>query len=264
MVQASESSVGAPGDADRPRLSVVIPSYNESARLPPTIARIGDYLADRPDWLPSEIIVVDDGSSDNTADAARSVELPAGLGLEVFVHPFNRGKGAAVRTGFAHTSGEWVLLTDADLSAPIAELPKLADAAAGGVAVGSRSVDRQLIENPQPWYRDLMGRSFNVAVRTLGLADLGDTQCGFKLFPGDLARKLSSAQKLDGFAFDVELLVLARHWGFPVHEVGVRWQHVEASRVQAVRHSSQMLRDVLRLWLWRASSRLPASPGTGS
>ncbi len=126
--------------------------------------------------------------------------------------------------------------------------------------MGSRSVERQLIENPQPWYRDLMGRSFNLAVRTLGLADLGDTQCGFKLFPGDLARMLSSAQKLDGFAFDVELLVLARHWGFPVHEVGVRWQHVEASRVQAVRHSSQMLRDVLRLWLWRASSRLAGLP----
>lgn len=264
-MQAITPQVDARKNSERPILSVVIPAFNESERLPPTIARIGGYLADKPDWLPAEIIVVDDGSSDDTAAAAKAVDVPAGSRLEVFVHAENRGKGAAVRTGFARTTGDWVLLTDADLSAPIAELPKLTRAAAeGGVAVGSRSVERQLIENPQPWYRDLMGRSFNLAVRTLGLADLGDTQCGFKLFPGDLARSLSSAQKLDGFAFDVELLVLARHWGFPVHEVGVRWQHVEASRVQAVRHSSQMLRDVLRIWMWRASSRLPALPGPGS
>ena len=245
----------------QPELSVVIPAFNEAERLPPTLTRIHDYLMDNPDWLPAEILVVDDGSVDDTVGAAQAVDLGGGPGLEILVHDTNRGKGAAVRTGFARSSGRWVLLTDADLSAPIAELPKLARAAAaGGVAVGSRSVKRQLIENPQPWYRDLMGRTFNFAVRSLGLATIGDTQCGFKLFPGDLARMLASVQRLDGFAFDVELLVLARKWGFPVHEVAVRWQHVEASRVQALRHSSQMLRDVLRIWLWRASFNLAARP----
>ena len=249
---------------DPPRLSVVIPAFNESDRLPPTISRIHDYLRENPDWLPAEILVVDDGSADDTAAAAKSVDLSGLFDLKVLAHEANRGKGAAVRTGFAHTSGKWVLLTDADLSAPIAELPKLARAAAaGGVAVGSRSVERRLIENPQPRYRNLMGRTFNLAVRTLGLASIGDTQCGFKLFPGELARMLASVQRLDGFAFDVELLVLTRLWGFPVHEVAVRWLHVEASRVQAVRHSSQMLRDVFRIWLWRVSSTLPARPENG-
>ncbi len=109
-----------------------------------------------------------------------------------------------------------------------------------------------------------MGRTFNLTLRALGLTRLHDTQCGFKLFPGNLARNLATAQKLDGFAFDVELLVLARHWGYGIEEVGVHWQHVEASRVMAVRHSSQMLRDALRLWWRRATLALPADPARSS
>lgn len=105
-----------------------------------------------------------------------------------------------------------------------------------------------------------MGRTFNLIVRMLGLSRIHDTQCGFKLFPGNLARSLAAVQRLDGFAFDVELLVIARSWGYPVHEVGVRWRHIEASRVLAVRHSAQMLRDLLRLWWWRTSGALPPAP----
>jgi dolichyl-phosphate beta-glucosyltransferase len=250
-----------PSSTDGRRLSVVIPAFNEAGRLEPTLEKVTSFLAREPAWRPAEIIVVDDGSSDLTADVARSHEAGDGVDLVVAVHPVNRGKGAAVRTGFSCSSGEWVLLTDADMSAPIEDIEVLAGVTERrAVAVGSRAVDRDLVTQRQPLHRDLMGRTFNLAIRTLGLTRLFDTQCGFKLFPGDLARRLASAQKLDGFAFDVELLVLASHWGYEINEVGVHWQHVEASRVMAVRHSSQMLRDALKLWWWRTTRKLPAQP----
>ena len=232
---------------------MVIPALNEALRLPPTLARVAAYLEADGSWLPAEIVVVDDGSRDGTAVAAVLDRAPAGIDLRVLVHEKNRGKGAAVRTGFAAAVGAWVLLTDADLSAPIEDLATLAPAAApNGVAVGSRAVDRRLVGTPQPRHRDLMGRSFNLVLRALRLTRLGDTQCGFKL---------AAAQRLDGFAFDVELLLLAAHWGVPVTEVGVHWHHVEASRVLALRHSREMLRDALRLAWWRALGLLPPPPG---
>jgi dolichyl-phosphate beta-glucosyltransferase len=243
------------------RLSVVIPALDESGRLPPSLDRISSFLSDNPNWLPAEIIVVDDGSRDGTAEAVRAAKLPNEIDLRIANHRKNLGKGAAVRTGFGLSVGEWVLLTDADLSTPVEELSSLARAAEdGGVAIGSRAVQRRLVEVRQPRHRDFMGRTFNLIVRTLGLCNIHDTQCGFKLFPGNLARDLSAVQHLDGFAFDVELLVIARSWGYTVHEVGVRWRHIEASRVLAVRHSAQMLRDLLRLWWWRSTGSLPQSP----
>lgn len=243
------------------QLSVVIPAFNEAKRLPPTLQRITAYLTTDGAWLPAEIIVVDDGSADGTAAAARSLEPPAGVVLRVANHRQNRGKGAAVRTGFALATGARVLLTDADLSAPIEELPALVSA--GGdriVAVGSRAVDRRLVERPQPRHRDLMGRTYNLVVRSLGLSRLHDTQCGFKLFPGTLANALAGVQRLDGFAFDVELLMVAKSWGYPVCEVAVRWHHKEASRVLAGRHSIQMLRDLVRLRWWQTTRALPPRP----
>lgn len=248
-----------------PRLSVVIPAFNEADRLSPTLARVVSFLAGAAGWRPAEIIVVDDGSADGTADVARSQPRADDIAITVARHPVNRGKGAAVRTGFARSRGEWVLLTDADMSAPIEDLTVLAGAAEpDAVAAGSRAVDRRLVTQRQPLHRDLMGRTFNLAIRALGLTRLGDTQCGFKLFPGGLARDLAAAQRIDGFAFDVELLVLARKWGVEIREVGVHWEHVEASRVMAVRHSSQMLRDALRLCWWRATGALAARPGDPS
>jgi dolichyl-phosphate beta-glucosyltransferase len=242
-------------------LSVVIPALNEAGRLPPTLTRIGAYLSAHPDWQPAEIIVVDDGSSDGTAAAAADVNLPHGIDLRIAEHPTNLGKGAAVRTGFNLAAGHWVLLTDADLSAPIEELPVLARAASrGSVVVGSRAVERRLVETPQPRHRDLMGRTFNHILRLLRLTGIRDTQCGFKLFPGELARALSGVQRLDGFAFDVELLLLAGSWGFELREIGVRWNHVEASRVMAVKHSGEMFGDALRLWWWRARGKLATIP----
>lgn len=242
-------------------LSVVIPALNEAGRLPPTLEKVGAYLGQHPDWLPAEIIVVDDGSSDGTVAAAADVELADGIDLRVAEHEVNRGKGAAVRTGFGLSRGHWVLLTDADLSAPIEELPALARVASrDSIVVGSRAVKRQLIETPQPRHRDFMGRTFNLILRALRLTEIGDTQCGFKLFPGGLARALSAVQQLDGFAFDVELLLIASEWGFGLKEVAVRWNHVEASRVMAGRHSMEMFRDTLRLWRRRASGQLGDRP----
>jgi dolichyl-phosphate beta-glucosyltransferase len=247
--------------AEQVELSVVIPALNEAGRLPPTLARIGAYLGTHPDWLPTEIIVIDDGSSDGTASAAACVDLPRGIDLRIVRHPNNLGKGAAVRSGFDHAVGRWVLLTDADLSAPIEELPVLSRAASrSSVAVGSRAVERRLVETRQPRHRDLMGRTFNLILRMLRLTGIRDTQCGFKLFPGELARALAGVQRLDGFAFDVELLLLADSWGFELNEIGVRWNHIEASRVMAVKHSIEMFGDAIRLWWWRAFGKLPSRP----
>jgi len=243
------------------RLSVVVPAYNEAGRLAPSLEAIREYLLANGSWLPAEVVVVNDGSADATDATARRFSGGSGLRFEVLSHLVNRGKGAAVRTGFAASRGEAVLLSDADLATPIEELERLAVAAgARAVAIGSRAIDRALIEVPQPRYRDLMGRAFNLGVRALALPGIHDSQCGFKLFPGSLARALAGAQRIDGFAFDVELLVLAQRWGWTVSEVPVRWRHVEASRVAAVRHSSEMLRDLVGLVARRILGRLPPAP----
>lgn len=241
-------------------LSIVIPALDEAQRLPHSLELVYAYLGRQPSLHPAEVVVVDDGSSDGTGAAAAAVDRPHGVELVVARHEHNRGKGAAVRTGFGRSRGTWVLLSDADLSTPIEELETLLAEGGDGVVIGSRAVDRRLILVRQPWYRDLMGRCFNLVQQALALRGVVDTQCGFKLFPGELARALARCQRLDGFAFDVELLVLARHWRRPIREVGVRWRHMEASRVAPVRHSSQMLRDLLRLWWWRVSGQLPAPP----
>jgi dolichyl-phosphate beta-glucosyltransferase len=233
------------------RLSVVVPSYNEASRLPSTLVEIVGFLTGHPRWLPAEILVVDDGSSDGTAAIAQNTALADSITLRCLIHDRNRGKGAAVRTGFGAACGDAILLCDADMSTPIEEVEALGEALAGGIAIGSRAIDRSRIERPQPRYRDFMGRTFNLAVQLLAVPGLRDTQCGFKLFDGDLGRSLAAAQKVDGFAFDVELLFLARSWGVEIHEIPVRWRHVEESRVQPVRHSADMFVDLLRIGWWR-------------
>lgn len=245
------------------RLSVVIPSYNEARRLPSTLIEIVGFLEAHPRWLPAEILVVDDGSSDGTAEVAEAAALADQITLRCLVHDRNRGKGAAVRTGFAAARGEAILLSDADMATPIEELETLDETFAGGVSIGSRAIDRSRIEQPQPIYRDLMGRTFNLAVQLLAVPGLRDTQCGFKLFGGDLGRNLAAAQRIDGFAFDVELLFLARAWGFEIREVPVRWRHVEESRVQPLAHSADMFADLLRIGWWRLGSGSSKGEGSG-
>jgi dolichyl-phosphate beta-glucosyltransferase len=249
----------------RPDLTIVVPALNERDRLPKSLERIHGYLRESADWTSIEIVVVDDGSSDGTAEIISAMSFSGATEVTVAVHPETRGKGAAVRTGFGLSSGAWVLLTDADLSAPIEGLELLKNAAhPGDVAIGSRAVERRLVETPQPRHRDLMGRVFNLIVRGFGLSRFRDTQCGFKLFPGDLARSLAAVQQIDGFAYDVELLLLAEHWGHAVREVGVPWHHVEASRVLPLRHSSEMLRDLLLLFWRRLTGQIPKGPANAS
>lgn len=236
---------------EMPVLSVVIPAFNEAGRLPATLDRIGAFLASRADWRPAEVIVVDDGSRDATAGAIAGAKPVTGIEFRVIRLEANRGKGAAVRIAMAASRGVRVLVSDADLATPIEEIDALL-AARALVAFGSRALRRELIAQRQPRFREAMGRCFNLLVRGLGLSRMHDTQCGFKLIDGDLARRLATEMRLNGFAFDIELLARAARRGAACVEIPVRWAHVEASRVQPLRHSLQMARDILRLrcWLW--------------
>jgi dolichyl-phosphate beta-glucosyltransferase len=226
-------------------LSVVVPCFNEESRLPGSLRTVEAYLGQR--GCGFEVILVDDGSTDGTASFIREAER-----LQAHVHAVtldrNRGKGRALVEGVARTQGALVLVSDADFSAPIEELPKLEAALAAGadVAIGSRA-KRGAREVDQPWYRRLMGKSFNLIVQGLLLPGLWDTQCGFKLFRGPVARELFGQVRTAGFAYDVEVLYVARRSGYEVSEVPVRWMNSATTRVDAFRHSGQMLRDILRI-----------------
>jgi dolichyl-phosphate beta-glucosyltransferase len=210
-----------------PSLSVVVPAYNEARRLPATLASVRAYLRAR--GREHEIVVVDDGSSDTTAQVARD----AGDDVRVLRHEPNRGKGYAVRRGMLAATGARRLITDADLSTPIEELAKLEAEIERGfdVAIGSRAVPGALIEVHQPAYREAMGRLFNRLVQALLLPGLCDTQCGFKLFTAEAARAAFSVSSLDGFSFDVEALYVARRQGLRIAEVPVTWRNDAATRV---------------------------------
>jgi dolichyl-phosphate beta-glucosyltransferase len=230
-------------------LSVVVPCFDEESRLPSSLVTALAYL--EATGREYELILVDDGSRDCTAQLIREAERANPPVRGVFL-PENRGKGRAVAGGVRETRGELVLISDADFSAPIAELPKLEGAirAGAGVAIGSRA-KRGAREVDQPLHRRAMGKGFNLLVQALLLPGLWDTQCGFKLFRGQVARDLFGRLSTDGFAFDVEVLYLARRSGWEVTEVPVRWMNSATTRVQAVRHSREMLMDVLRLRLGR-------------
>jgi dolichyl-phosphate beta-glucosyltransferase len=208
-----------------PQLSVVIPAYNEERRLPPTLDRLRAYLGR---YVPDhEIIVVDDGSRDATADVART------HGATVVSNDGNRGKGFAARRGMLLARGQRRLMTDADLSTPIEDLDQLmARLDEGyGVAIASRALPGSNVEVRQSAYREAMGRLFNVCVRVLAVPGLHDTQCGFKLFTAEAADAAFAPARLDGFSFDVETLFIARRRGFRIAEVPVTWRNDEASRV---------------------------------
>jgi glycosyltransferase involved in cell wall biosynthesis len=213
-------------------ISIVIPAYNEEARLPETVRRIEEYLAGA-GWEFHEILIVDDGSTDGTAAAAEKF-AEANANIRVLRNPGNRGKGYSVRHGMLEACAEWRLLSDADLSAPIEELDKLWTAACrrkAAVAIGSRALDRSLIGVHQPGFRETAGRIFNGVMRLMTGLKIADTQCGFKLFRADVAQAVFSRQRLERFGFDVEVLYVADRLGYEIVEVPVRWNHAEGSKV---------------------------------
>lgn len=215
-------------------LSIIVPAYNEEKRLPATLDRVREYLSSQQDqsW---ECVVVDDGSKDGTADLVTrtSVQEPR---VRLVKNPGNRGKGYAVRNGMMSAVGSWRLFSDADLSAPIEELPKLQAAAVQNgavIALGSRALDRSLVSVHQSAFREYSGRFFNLTMRTLTGLPFLDTQCGFKLYRADAAEKVFARQIEDGFSFDVEDLVIAQRLGLKMVEVPVRWANVEGTKVSA-------------------------------
>jgi dolichyl-phosphate beta-glucosyltransferase len=232
-------------------LSVVIPSYNEEKRLPPALDRVVKYLIAR-GYRESEIIIVNDGSSDRTAEIAREIgaELAQrNLRIRVLNNPGNCGKGYSVRHGANKSTGEWLLVSDADLSAPIEECDKLFMAVKDGnfdAAIGSRALNRSLIGVRQLFFREFIGRTFNVMVRLVAGLPFADTQCGFKLFSRQLARRVFAAQSLERFGFDVEILYLAKKFGFRVAEVPIRWNDVAGTKVAAFSGADAFL-DILRV-----------------
>lgn len=227
-----------------PALSVVIPAFNEEARLPSTLATILPYLRRRGDTF--EVVVVDDGSKDGTAAIAEA----AGPEVRLLRNPGNRGKGYSVRNGMLNAHGAWRLMSDADLSTPIEELDRLKAALreGDGVAIASRAMSASNLEKRQSLARESSGRFFNLIVRWLHLPGIKDTQCGFKLFSAAAAEAAFRNSRLDGFAFDVEALVLARRAGFGIREVPVTWRNDEQSRVSFVRGLAAFV-DLFRLRL---------------
>jgi dolichyl-phosphate beta-glucosyltransferase len=225
-------------------LSIVIPAYNEEKRLPATLDRILAYVEQSP--IPvGEILVVDDGSRDGTAAL---VEKRGGI-VALVSNPGNRGKGYAVRNGMLAAKGDWILSTDADLSAPIEELKKLIDAARrqqAVVAIGSRALDRKLVKVHQPMMRELSGRAFNVVMRVVTGLPFRDTQCGFKLFHKAAAKDIFTRQIEDGFSFDVEDLLIAQQLGLRSIEVPVEWSNVEGTKV-SLTQGMKSFADLVRI-----------------
>jgi dolichyl-phosphate beta-glucosyltransferase len=240
-----------------PRWSTVVPAYNEAGRLPGYLKEIQAYFEGRDESY--EVIVVDDGSRDGTADRVR--EVAAGrTGVTVHALDRNRGKGYAVRAGMTRAAGELRLMADADGATPIAEVARLEAAVAAGadVAVGSRALRDPSVIRQVRLHRKLSGHVFNFLVRRLGVASVVDTQCGFKLFRAAAAEALFPCVTTDGFGFDVELLMLAERRGFRIVEIPVNWADQPGSKVGVLREGPRMIYEVLA-----ARRRLGRGPAGG-
>ena len=229
--------------------SLVIPAYNEAGRIGQTLRQALAYLqSNSPE---SELIVVNDGSTDSTSQVVRDIfAAVGGVETRLLEHSPNRGKGASVREGLLAATRPIGLFSDADLSTPIDEAPKLVSPIAAGeldVAFGSRALDRGLIGNRQSWRREQGGRVFNLIVRVATGLPFWDTQCGFKAFRLDVFRPILERAKTDGFGFDVELLYLAHRARLRIREIPVRWNHDEGSKIRFVQDSLRMVREVAAL-----------------
>lgn len=250
----------------RTDFSIVIPAFNEAERIGQTLETVSAYL--QKTNLAAEIIVVDDGSGDNTKKVALEAfaKFPK-IETKVIRCEQNRGKGYAVKTGLMQAESDIAIFSDADLSTPIEEIHKLIEPIENGkcdVAFGSRALDRSLIETHQPWRREQSGRVFNLVVRTLTGLPFWDTQCGFKAFRMSGFRPLLELMRIERFGFDVEFLYVANRRGLRLREIPVRWNHCEGTKVNVFRDSQKMFREVnqirrnARRGLYDRATTLPA------
>lgn len=230
----------------KPEVSIVIPAYNESERLGGPLNAVLEYIS--ASGANAELIVVDDGSSDDTADVATRVfSATPNVQSSVIRYEKNRGKGFAVKTGLLAANADVALFSDADLSTPIDEMSKLVQPILSGeydVAFGSRALDRSLIGTHQPWRREQGGRVMNFIIRTMSGLPFADTQCGFKAFNLVKFRPLLDVMKIDRFGFDVEFLFVANHHKLRLKEIPVRWNDVEGSKVSVLRDTRRMISEL--------------------
>jgi len=235
-------------------VTIVIPAYNEELHIGATIRAIDEYASPRL-WR-CEIIVVDDGSNDNTVAEANDAAAKAKASVRVLRNRANRGKGFSVRKGMLASAGAFALFSDADLSTPIGELDRLLEKARRGydVVIGSRALRNSEIEVHQPLYRELMGKAFNLILRSFGLSHFRDTQCGFKLFTRRAVKMIFPLAKINRFAFDVEILLIAQGLGLKIRELPVHWRDSAPSKVSLCQDSLRMFFDVMKLRLRRGRS----------
>ena len=232
-----------PRDADQPLLSIIIPAFNEAERLPSTLQRIMDFVRTRNAVI--EVVVVDNGSSDGTRDIVS--DFAARYPAVRYLFEGVRGKGAAVRTGMMDGRGMYLLICDADLAVPIAEVDNfLQELGDYDIVIGSREAEGAK-RFGEPFHRHLMGRIFNFIVRTLLLPGLHDTQCGFKCFRRIAARDLFSLSTIDGWSFDAEILYIARQRHYRIAELPVTWYYGERSKINPARDTWLMLKEVFRI-----------------
>ncbi|HEX6502480.1 MAG TPA: dolichyl-phosphate beta-glucosyltransferase [Terriglobales bacterium] len=230
--------------------SIIIPAYNEARRIEPALRKVLAYVADQ--RLDAEIIIVNDGSRDNTAEIVRRYAQQNPV-LRLVENPGNRGKGFSVRNGMLQARGEVMLFSDADLSAPIEESAQLFEAIAGGadVAIGSRWLRPELQTQPQSLHRQLFGRVFNLALRLLLGLQFKDTQCGFKAFNRRAVDIIFPIQKIERWGFDPEVIFLAERNNLRVVEIPVRWAHEAGGSIHPLRDGLRMLLEVVKVrWYW--------------
>ncbi len=242
--------------------SIVIPAYNEAHRLRTSLEHVLDYVGAQR-WR-AEILVVNDGSSDDTAEVVREFSRRNAI-VRLIENPGNRGKGYSVRNGMLNAAGDILLFSDADFSSPIEEAPKLFAAIEAGanVAIGSRWLQPELQTHRQPWKRQVFGRIFNLLLRVILGLHFKDTQCGFKAFDRRSARSLFPAQKIERWGFDPELLFLATRLGLTVKEVPVQWAHDHASRIHPLRDGLRMFMDMLSVrWTYLRGGYQPPAQKT--
>lgn len=229
-----------------PAISIIVPAYEEQARLGDSVRQILAYV--ERGKLSAELIIVDDGSKDNTAGIAESAasdypDLPS----EIIRYETNRGKGFAVKTGLLAARAPLAVFSDADLSTPIEELPKLVEPIERGeydVTFGSRALDRRLIGEHQPWRREQGGKVMNLIIKTMSGLPFADTQCGFKAFDMKKFRPLLEKMTVDRFGFDVEFLFVAAYHNLRLKEIPVRWNNVEGSKVNVLRDTRRMFTEL--------------------